>query len=102
MSVLQGILHSCANAVKQKRLPARLLPHTACTISACPAVNVGSKDLQAQCVPHGQAVESQVPCFVHLGHAQMPMFELQTSHCSIAQIYMRRLVHGASDHLCLG
>lgn len=78
MSMLQGILHSCANAVKQKRLPARPLSHTACTISACspptavsacPALNVGCQDLQAQCVPNGLAVASQVQCFVHLGHA---------------------------------
>jgi len=71
MSVLQGILHSCANAVKQKRLPAKPLSHTACSISACfpptavlacPALNVGCEDLQAQCVPHGQAVGSQVRC----------------------------------------
>lgn len=77
-SVLQGILHSCANAVKQKRLPARPLSHTPCTISACsppaavsacPALNVGCQDLQAQCVPNGQEVKSQVQCFVHLGHA---------------------------------
>ncbi|DBA89480.1 TPA: 5' exonuclease Apollo [Trebouxia sp. C0004] len=64
----QGILHSCANQVKQKRLPARPLFHTACSISACfpptavsayPAVNVGCQDLQAQCVPHGPTLASQ-------------------------------------------
>ncbi len=78
MDVLQGILHSCANAVKQKRLPARPLSHPPCTISACspptavsacPALNVGCNDLQAQCVADGQEVNSQVQCFVHLGHA---------------------------------
>ncbi|KAL0027124.1 hypothetical protein WJX79_008077 [Trebouxia sp. C0005] len=65
----QGILHSCANAVKQNRQPVRPLSQTACSISACsppaavsacPALTVGCQDLQAQCVPHGQAVESQV------------------------------------------
>ncbi len=78
MSVLQGTLHSCANAVKQKRLPARPLSHTACTISACsppaagsacPALNLGCEDLQDQCVPDGLAVTSQVQCVVYLGHA---------------------------------
>jgi len=78
MDVLQGILYSCANAVKQKRSPARPLSHTPCTISACSpptavsaclALSVKCQDLQAQCVPDGLAVASQVQCVVYLGHA---------------------------------
>ncbi len=95
MSVLQGILHSCANAVRQKRLPARPLSHTACTISACsppaagsacPALNLGCEDLQDQCVPDGLAVTSQVQCVVYLGHASTDSLTAgQTSTDSLAK-----------------
>ncbi len=99
MDVLQGILHSCANAVKQKRLPARPLSHTACSISACsppaavsacPALNVGCENLQAQCKPHGQAVASQVRWFVHLGHA-----------CTDKSLYCCSDLHETSNAWCL-
>ena len=109
MDVLQGILHSCANAVKQKRLPARSLSHTACTISACsppavsacPALNVGCQELQAQCVPQGQPVESQVQRLAHLGHALIDSLTACKVIVMLFKVYLRHLIHSAYDHLYL-